>query len=217
MMTDDQDRRLHEARQYWDAAAVSFDNEPDHGLRDPSVRQAWTAQFARWLPATGLDIVDIGCGTGTLSVLLAGLGHTITGLDISPAMLDLAAAKARAAGQHIVFQVGDATDPQRTLTPLVRPGFDAVVCRHVLWALPDLGTVLRRWAQLLRPDGRLLLIEGFWHTGGGLHAPEIVAMLPPSMTRIVVHDLSTQPELWGGPVADERYAVLTDRLDDHGR
>ena len=56
----------------------------------------------------------------------------------------------------------------------------------------------------------MILIEGFWHTGSGLHAQQIVDALPASMTNIAVHDLSAQPELWGKAVTDERYAVLAD-------
>ena len=39
---DNETQQLSETRQYWDSQAVVFDNEPDHGLRDANVRQAWT-------------------------------------------------------------------------------------------------------------------------------------------------------------------------------
>jgi hypothetical protein len=38
----DDEKQRRESQHYWDAAAASFDNEPDHGLRDPLVREAWT-------------------------------------------------------------------------------------------------------------------------------------------------------------------------------
>jgi 2-polyprenyl-3-methyl-5-hydroxy-6-metoxy-1,4-benzoquinol methylase len=204
IMTDSE-TQLYESRRYWDEAAASFDNEPDHGLRDPSVRGAWTKLLKTWLPATRATILDAGCGTGSLSVVLAELGHDVTGIDLSPAMILLGETKAAAAEQSITFQVMDAAFPQMLLRQ-----FDAIVCRHLLWALPEPAQVLRRWIELLKPGGRLVLIEGYWKTGAGLHAREIVEALPASLINISVQDLSETPELWGGRVTDERYAVSAD-------
>src|SRR3954468_18295782 len=55
----------------WDAHAATFDEEPDHGLTDPAVRSAWAALLASVLPPAPASVVDIGCGTGTLAVLLS--------------------------------------------------------------------------------------------------------------------------------------------------
>ena len=49
---------------------------------------------------------------------------------------------------------------------------------HLLWALREPAQVLQRWVNLLVPGGRLILIEGYWHTGGGLHAEEVTEALP---------------------------------------
>src|SRR5205807_1788333 len=127
--------------------------EPDHGLRDPHVRRAWITLMAGLLPAGPAAILDIGCGTGSLSVVMAELGHAVTGIDFSPDMTAQARAKAAAAGRRIAFEIMDATEPS-----LAPAQFDAVVCRHLLWALPQPAVVLRRWAALLRPAGRLVLV-----------------------------------------------------------
>jgi 2-polyprenyl-3-methyl-5-hydroxy-6-metoxy-1,4-benzoquinol methylase len=65
----------------WDQQAATFDDEPDHGLRDPAVRDAWIALLTPVLPDPPASIVDLGCGTGSLSVLLAQAGHHVHGLD----------------------------------------------------------------------------------------------------------------------------------------
>ena len=187
---------------YWDEQSASFDDEPDHGLRDPVVRGAWHELLATILPDRAA-ILDIGCGTGSLSLLLAGMGHQVTATDWSPAMIALAQAKSEIAGLPERFFVMDATEPA-----LAAGLFDVVLCRHLLWALPDPSGILRRWVRLLCPHGRLVMIEGFWHTGGGLHAAEVVAALPPSRLEVTVHDLSNRPSLWGGAVTDERYAIV---------
>jgi 2-polyprenyl-3-methyl-5-hydroxy-6-metoxy-1,4-benzoquinol methylase len=194
---------LRETRAAWDQAASTFDNEPDHGLRDPAVRDAWKTLLASWLPPAPVAILDVGCGTGSLSMLLAGLGYRLTGIDLSPAMIALAQAKAARHAAAVQFEVMDAAYPQ-----LPPAAFEVVLCRHLLWALPEPRQVLQRWTGLLKPTGRLCLVEGFWHTRSGLHAGEIVAMLPPAFMQITTQNLSGSPELWGGQVADERFAVL---------
>jgi ubiquinone/menaquinone biosynthesis C-methylase UbiE len=194
-------------RQVWNQAAVRFDEEPDHGLRDPAVRQAWLELLRVNLPPPPVAVLDIGCGTGSLCLALAELGHQVSGIDFSPAMIAQARVKAAAAPAPIRLRVMDAAAPR-----LARGRYDAIVCRHVLWALPEIGQVLRRWAGLLRPGGRLLLIEGFWHTGTGLHPQEVVSALPEKLALRTVQDLSGQPALWGGAVMDERYLISAERL-----
>ncbi|MFD8941337.1 class I SAM-dependent methyltransferase, partial [Streptomyces californicus] len=68
----------------WDAAAQTFDQEPDHGLLDPAVRDAWAGRLESWLPATRGDVLDLGCGTGSLSLLAAGQGHRVTAVGPPP-------------------------------------------------------------------------------------------------------------------------------------
>jgi SAM-dependent methyltransferase len=143
--------------EYWDRAAGEFDRAPDHGLGDPATRAAWAARLATWIPDAPLDVLDLGCGTGTLSVLLAQRGHRVTGLDLSGRMAQRARAKLAEARLDARLLVGDAADP-----PVRRHAFDVILARHVLWTLPDPPAVLRRWVDLLRPRGRLVLVEGRW-------------------------------------------------------
>jgi len=189
----------------WDAAAERFDAEPDHGLTDPAVRAAWRALLVPLLPAAPARVLDVGCGTGSLAVLLAEAGHDVVGVDYAPAMVARARAKAAAAARAVEFRVGDAADPAEP------PGtVDVVLCRHVLWALPDPAAALARWAGLLTPGGRLLLVEGRWSTGGGLAAAEVARLVGTVRQEADVVPL-TDPALWGGPVDDERFLVLSRR------
>ncbi|GGM01862.1 SAM-dependent methyltransferase [Streptomyces fumigatiscleroticus] len=197
----------------WDARAAVFDDEPDHGLRDPRVRAAWAGRLRAWLPERPGDILDLGCGTGSLSLLAAERGHRVTGVDLSPAMVELA--RAKLAGHDAVFLVGDAAAP-----PVGEERFDVVLVRHVLWALPDPGGALRHWRSLLRPEGashasgcgggRLVLVEGVWGTVApvGIPADRLTALLAPLVPHVRVERLSDDPLLWGKDVDDERYAVV---------
>jgi len=203
--TENNEKRLQESQQYWDDLALTFDNEPDHGLRDSLIRETWTELLKTWLPHPNATVLDIGCGTGSLSIVLAELGHKVTGIDLSPSMISHAQTKAAAHRFQIEFHVMDAAFPQLSYRQ-----FDVIICRHLLWALPEPEQVLQRWIKFLKQKGRLILIEGFWVTGAGLHAQEILEMLPASFINVSSQNLSNNPNLWGGSVTDERYAIIAD-------
>lgn len=199
---------------FWDSAADSFDDDPDHGLRDPRVKQAWATRLTTWLPDPPADVLDLGCGTGSLSVLLAQQGHRVTGVDLSPKMAAHARRKLAAANLDAQVLVGDAANP-----PLDHP-VDVVLARHVLWTLPDPTAALRHWIALCRPGGRLVLIEGRWATNedylegaeslswtGGVPAHTLAATLRPLVADLHIEPL-TDPSLWGRTITDERYRIL---------
>lgn len=187
----------------WDAEADRFDEEPDHGLLQPSVRAAWKQLLQREIPSEA-SVLDVGCGTGTLSVLLAEHGCRVTGVDLSPRMVERARAKALQHGVSIDFLLGDAADPP------VPQGFDIVLARHVLWALPDASTALDRWLALTTAAGRLVLVEGLWGTGAGLPAEVVVELVRPKVSSLAVRHL-TDPLLWGRVIEDERYLVVAEK------
>lgn len=194
-------RSAHTA-EAWDAEAPTFDEAADHGLRDPAVRAVWRSLLLEHLPPAPARVADLGCGTGTLSVLLAESGYRVDGLDLSPAMVALAEEKAAAdPGHPVTFRVGDASDPD-----LVQGSYDVVLSRHVLWALPDPAAGLARWVRLLAPGGRLLLVEGSWSTGAGLTAEQTRSLVEGTGRACAVLPLP-QERYWGRPVEDERYLV----------
>ncbi|MFF1281251.1 class I SAM-dependent methyltransferase [Streptomyces sp. NPDC058299] len=187
----------------WDARADAFDDEPDHGLRDPGVRAAWAARLRTWLPGHPAEVLDLGCGTGSLSLLAAEQGHRVTGVDRSPAMAGRA--RAKLAGRDAEILCGDAASP-----PVGDRRFDVVLVRHVLFTLPDPARVLRHWRGLLRPAGRFVLTEGVWGTVTpvGIPAERLTALLRPLAADVRVERLSGDPQLWGKTVTDERYTVV---------
>ncbi|MEU3216222.1 methyltransferase domain-containing protein [Streptomyces sp. NPDC006971] len=184
----------------WDSAADSFDEGPDHGLLDPVVRHAWARRLEGWLPGARSEVLDLGCGTGSLALLAAGQGHRVTAVDRSPRMVERARAKLAGTGSEVLL--GDAARP-----PVGGQRFDVVMVRHVVWLLPDPAAALRHWFGLLRPGGRLVLIEGVWD-GAGLPAGQLTGLLAEFTERVHHEPLSGDPDLWGGRVDDERYALV---------
>jgi ubiquinone/menaquinone biosynthesis C-methylase UbiE len=190
---------------YWDSQADTFDDTADHGLRDPQVREAWRGLLRDHLPPAPAAVADIGCGTGSLSVLLADEGYAVTGLDFAPAMIRAARAKARSAGVSARFVLSDAA------TPALPPAsFDVVLARHVLWAMPDVDQALARWLRLLLPGGTLVLVEGRWSTGAGLTTAEAGRAVLRQRGDAMITELD-DPALWGTPVGDERYLLVSRR------
>lgn len=194
-----------QTRRYWDEQAGTFDEEVDHGLRDPVVRQAWADLLLPLLPAAPSRVLDVGCGTGSLSLLLAEAGHDVHGLDLSPRMIVTARAKAAAAGLAVAFSVADAAAPP------VKPGtVNVVLARHVLWVFEEPADVLASWIALLKPTGQLLLVEGRWGTGAGLTARDCEALV-----RLHRQDAELQmlrePSYWGKEITDERYLLVSRR------
>jgi len=193
------------ASQYLDSEAAVFDAAPDHGLQDPAVRDAWAALLLPLLPPGPARVADLGCGTGTLTVLMAQAGHLVSGLDFAPRMVALAREKIAAAGVVADVVVGDASSP-----PWQAGSFDVVLTRHVLWAMPDPEAALTGWIGLLGPGGRLILIEGRWSSGVGLASAEVAEFVLRHRLEIEVTRLD-DPALWGTPINDERYVITSRR------
>ncbi|MDX6312799.1 MAG: hypothetical protein QOF44_2263 [Streptomyces sp.] len=188
---------------YWDTVADTFDEEPDHGLGSPEVRAAWAARMRGWLPGGPCDVLDLGCGTGSLSLLAAEQGHRVTAVDRSARMVELARAKLAGTGARVL--VGEAAEP-----PVGEGRFDVVLVRHVLWALPDPAEALRRWAGLLRRGGRMVLVEGRWGESEpvGIRADTLAELAAPVAESVRIEQLAYDSVLWGREVTDERYAAV---------
>jgi len=193
------------ASEDWDSGAAGFDEVPDHGLRDPGVRDAWAGLLLPMLPPVPARVADLGCGTGTLTLLMAQAGHLVSGLDLAPCMVALAREKIAAGGVVADVVVGDASSPPW------QPGtFDAVLTRHVLWAMPDPEAALATWIDLLAPGGRLILIEGRWSTGVGLTSADVAELVLRHRREAKITMLD-DAALWGAPITDERYVITSPR------
>jgi SAM-dependent methyltransferase len=143
-----------EIREFWDEDAEVYDSSADHYPRRPQEQAAWAATLRRLLPEPPATVLDVGAGTGFLSLLLAGQGYEVTSLDLSPGMLAKLRAKADQRGLTVRTVEADALNPPAG-------SFAAVVERHLLWTLPDPASALAAWHEAA-PQGRLVLVEGTW-------------------------------------------------------
>lgn len=134
--------------QLFDQYADSFDAHltGELGYRVPQLLRDLLARIEG--PHRGLQVLDLGCGTGLSGRAFRDCAAHLAGVDLSPRMLD----KARARGVYDDLQVGDVVE---ALSARVAH-WDLLVAADVFVYLGDLAAVLRAAARALRPGGRLL-------------------------------------------------------------
>jgi len=143
-----QSGREERLRRYWDRHAGSYDRQM--GFFDRHV----FAGSRDWVcsKAAG-QVLEVAIGTG-LNLAHYPDGVQLTGVEWSPAMLDIARERARQLGRAVELRQGDAQ-------ALEIPGdcFDTVVCTFSLCAIPDDRKAVAEMARVLRPGGLLLLAD----------------------------------------------------------
>ena len=141
---------------HWDRRAPHFDEDFGHSIRTPAERAAWDRILDLVLAGRGaLDALDAGCGTGFLTFELVARGHHVIGVDFAPAMIAEARRKAAERGLSIRFEEADAERLS------FMPGsFDLAISRHLLWTLQHPEAAIAEWIRVLRPGGRLVVVDG---------------------------------------------------------
>jgi len=153
-----------EIKAYWSKRAAGFDRSPWHDVTSKEERAAWEALIIKHLgQGQGRRALDLASGTGIISLLMDDVGFQVTGMDWSQNMLELARAKAEKQGRSIQFMLGDA---ENTMEP--DASFDVIINRHLVWTLVDPRAAFAEWFRVLKPGGRVLIIDGFfvgsfWH------------------------------------------------------
>ena len=147
------------------------DDDPDVDMliarMDETARWKATVRLRSWerrsLALTaGERLLDVGCGPGDAGIALArALGDTgeLVGIDSSDQMLRVARARARPAACRVRFTRGDASSLEEPAD-----GFDAVRCERTLQWLPDPAVAVAEMVRVLRPGGRISLIDTDWST-----------------------------------------------------
>lgn len=141
----------------WNVWSESYDEQYSHGLKSEEERAQWKVFLRETIGKEHKKILDVGTGTGFLVLLLAELGHNCTGLDISEGMMRVAVKKAEELGLNINFGMGDAEN-----LPCQDNSYDIVVNRHLLWTIPHPEKALSEWIRVLKPGGKLVIIDGDW-------------------------------------------------------
>lgn len=144
-----------EIREYWSERAATFDQSVGHEIFSEAERRGWHRLLRKHLGAgEGRRVLDLACGTAVISHLLSDLGFEVTGADWSEPMLARARAKAASRARDIRFIMRDA---ENTMEPPA--SYDAITNRHLVWTLVDPPAAFAEWFRLLKPGGKLLIVD----------------------------------------------------------
>ena len=139
---------------YWNKRSETFDEDIGHGV-DEFEGQLWKKYLAEIIGSAPKEILDVGTGTGVIAIILAELGHMVTGIDLGGKMVEISQKKAAIKHLNVTFLLGDAEQPD-----FPDSTFDCVICRHLLWTLPHLDTAIREWARVCKAGGLIIAIDG---------------------------------------------------------
>jgi ubiquinone/menaquinone biosynthesis C-methylase UbiE len=152
----------HQARHEFDGWAHTYDRSiVQHLLFQPAYRLLME-ELHRWRrdDPDPFDLLDIGSGTGTWTAMVAGSGlpgRLIIGLDFALNMCRVAQGKAEGIGEGAPGFVN--ADSEHI--PFADASFDVVTCSHSFHHYPNQPATVREMHRVLRPGGRLMLIDGF--------------------------------------------------------
>lgn len=170
-------------KDYWTKRSESFLNQRREELHD-SIAQRWMKEIEEVLPEGKiLKILDVGCGTGYFSILLAKQGHQVIGIDLTPGMIEKGKLLAKEEDVACELMVMDAEN-----LDFESESFDLVISRNLTWTLPHPKEAYAEWLRVLTEDGILLNFDADY----GLEDSTDVSMLPKQHAHHMIADSMLQ-------------------------
>jgi ubiquinone/menaquinone biosynthesis C-methylase UbiE len=176
----DIDDRTKQVRAYYEKTAPSY--------------ETWVAVFERAMLGDGRrwvcgqahgNVLEIGVGSGR-NLPFYPAGARLIGIDLSPAMLEIARGRAAQLGLVADLSLGDAQG-----LPFADSAFDSVVCTLSLCAIPDERRAIAEVHRVLRPGGKFLVLEHVRSPIGIVRMGQ--RLLDPLMTRMACDSLLRDP------------------------
>jgi len=171
----------NQIRAWWDDADAErdYDRVQAHGVHSEQEKEMWRNALTQLLgtrkgdregdrEGEGLKILDVGTGTGFLALLLAEMGHDVTGADFSKNKLESAKEKEEEKGRRTNIPVKFVVEDAEALS-FADDLFDAVVSRHLIWTLADPEAAFREWKRVTKPGGKVVVDVPGRHSHLGEH------------------------------------------------
>ena len=142
-------------KNYWAKRSHDFADLRLKELSSPLAGR-WLDEICRYFPKEkNLRILDIGTGTGFFAFLLESMGHRVTGIDLTPSMIEEAKNIGRKLNSGAHFRVMDAEQL------LYRDeSFDVIITRNLTWTLPNPENAYAEWFRVLKKGGIMLNFDG---------------------------------------------------------
>lgn len=148
---------LKKISKYWTSSSSSYDKVIQTQFRSKKTVALWKSLLVEGMgECSGQRVLDVGTGPGFFSILLSQMGHKPTAVDASSGMIERATGNFRHFGYEVPAYVGDAAHLQAEADN----SFDAVVCRDVVWTLPEPQRAYAEWFRILKPGGVLIVFDG---------------------------------------------------------
>lgn len=148
---------LKEISKYWTSSSGSYDKVIQTQFRSKRTVALWKSLLVEGMgESPGQKVLDVGTGPGFFSILLSQMGHKPTAVDASSGMIERATGNFRHFGCEVPAYVGDAANLQAEADN----SYDAVVCRDVVWTLPEPQKAYAEWYRILKPGGVLIAFDG---------------------------------------------------------
>ncbi|HTP39100.1 MAG TPA: bifunctional 2-polyprenyl-6-hydroxyphenol methylase/3-demethylubiquinol 3-O-methyltransferase UbiG [Steroidobacteraceae bacterium] len=107
-------------------------------------------------PLAGAALLDVGCGGGLLAEAMAARGARVTGIDLAPAMIEVARLHALEGSLDIDYRLQSA-EALAAEAKAPEQGFEVITCMEMLEHVPDPAALIGTLARLLRPGGQLFV------------------------------------------------------------
>nr|CBH40058.1 conserved hypothetical protein, SAM-dependent methyltransferase type 11 family [uncultured archaeon] len=144
-------------KRHWDGRSNDYGKFRGYGSEEEKI--AWMDVLSSALGTERRNVLDVGTGPGDIAIYLAEMEHDVTGIDFSDEMLKRAKGRVKNSNLQVKFDICDAEDLY-----FEDESFDAVICRHLLWTLPNPGKALREWTRVVKPGGKIVVIDGKWRS-----------------------------------------------------
>lgn len=142
-----------EIRAWWNNPYQDYDRVQAHGVHSVQEKELWRNALTQLIgTAEKQKILDIGTGTGFLALLLADMGHEVTGADWAESKLEKAKEKVMNTNIPIKFVIEDAEE-----LSFEDNLFDAVLSRHVIWTLANPKLSFKEWTRVTKPGGKVIV------------------------------------------------------------
>jgi ubiquinone/menaquinone biosynthesis C-methylase UbiE len=151
LLVGQKDERKKRISSYWDNRSETFLVQRRNELHNP-IANRWLQEINHFIPShINCKILDLGCGTGYFSILLAKQGHEVTGIDLTSQMIENAKILAKEEEVECTFLTMDAENLK-----FKNESFDFIITRNLTWTLPHVQQAYREWLRVLKTGGKLI-------------------------------------------------------------